>query len=37
VHGHPASQNGAVAGGNVDLGALVRRIDATLGDDGQLL
>ena len=37
VHGHPASQNGAVAGGNVDLGALVRRIDSTLGDDGQLL
>jgi cell division protein ZapA len=37
VHGHPGSQNGAVAGGNVDLDALMHRIDAALGDDGQLL
>jgi cell division protein ZapA len=38
VHGHPQSQkDGSEAGGSVDMAALVRRIDAVLGDSGQLL
>ena len=37
VHGHPNSQHGTEAGGNVDIASLVQRVDAALGGDGQLL